>query len=553
MFPYPSGAGLHVGHPEGYTATDILAATSGCAASTCCTRWAGTPSACPPSSTPSRPARTRATTTQQQHRHLPPADQDARLQLRLGPRGRHHRSRATSSGRSGSSCSCSSAVWRTRPRCRSTGARRSAPCWPTRRSSTARASAAAIPSSACRCGSGCCGSPPTPSGCSRTSTLVDWPEATMTMQRNWIGRARAPRSTSRVDGHAGRAHRRLHHAARHAVRRDVHGARARAPLVAHAHDAGAARRRRRVRRGGARARATCERTDAGQDEDRRLHRRRTRSTRSTASRSRSGSPTTCSAATAPARSWPCPAHDERDFEFATHVRPADRRGREPGRRDCTTPLEAAYVDDGVAVRSGEFDGLPTRRGASAQIIAELEALGRGAAARSTTSCATGSSRASATGASRSRSTSRSSRDPTAIRAKGARTRSATTSRSRSTSPSCRCACPSSTTSSPASDPAGPLARVADWRFFQRDGRWYARETNTMPQWAGSCWYYLRFLDPQNDDRAVVARTRRRTGCRSTSTSAAPSTRCCTCSTRASGTRCSSTAATSSTPSRSRSS
>ena len=51
---------------------------------------------------------------------------------------------------------------------------------------------------------------------------------------------------------------------------------------------------------------------------------------------------------------------------------------------------------------------------------------------------------------------------------------------------------------PGDDPAGPLARALDWRFFQRDGRWYARETNTMPQWAGSCWYYLRFCDPRND-------------------------------------------------------
>ena len=50
---------------------------------------------------------------------------------------------------------------------------------------------------------------------------------------------------------------------------------------------------------------------------------------------------------------------------------------------------------------------------------------------------------------------------------------------------------------PGADPAGPLARAADWRFFQRDGKWFARETNTMPQWAGSCWYYLRFLDPKN--------------------------------------------------------
>ncbi|MDB4941007.1 MAG: Leucyl-tRNA synthetase, partial [Labilithrix sp.] len=51
---------------------------------------------------------------------------------------------------------------------------------------------------------------------------------------------------------------------------------------------------------------------------------------------------------------------------------------------------------------------------------------------------------------------------------------------------------------PGTDPAGPLARAVDWRFFQRDGKWFARETNTMPQWAGSCWYYLRYLDPTND-------------------------------------------------------
>ncbi len=50
---------------------------------------------------------------------------------------------------------------------------------------------------------------------------------------------------------------------------------------------------------------------------------------------------------------------------------------------------------------------------------------------------------------------------------------------------------------PSTDPEGPLARAKDWRFFQRDGKWFARETNTMPQWAGSCWYYLRFVDPHN--------------------------------------------------------
>jgi leucyl-tRNA synthetase len=54
---------------------------------------------------------------------------------------------------------------------------------------------------------------------------------------------------------------------------------------------------------------------------------------------------------------------------------------------------------------------------------------------------------------------------------------------------------------PGEDPAGPLARVPEWRFFRKDGKWFARETNTMPQWAGSCWYYLRFLDPKNEAQA----------------------------------------------------
>jgi leucyl-tRNA synthetase len=58
---------------------------------------------------------------------------------------------------------------------------------------------------------------------------------------------------------------------------------------------------------------------------------------------------------------------------------------------------------------------------------------------------------------------------------------------------------------PGDDPAGPLARAVDWRFFQKDGLWFARETNTMPQWAGSCWYYLRFIDPHDDAAAWSAK------------------------------------------------
>ena len=45
----------------------------------------------------------------------------------------------------------------------------------------------------------------------------------------------------------------------------------------------------------------------------------------------------------------------------------------------------------------------------------------------------------------------------------------------------------------------PLAKAKDWIRYSDKA---TRETNTMPQWAGSCWYYLRFCDPQNDDRFV---------------------------------------------------
>jgi len=51
MFPYPSGAGLHVGHPEGYTATDIVSRYYRMRGSTYCTRWGGTRSGCRRSST----------------------------------------------------------------------------------------------------------------------------------------------------------------------------------------------------------------------------------------------------------------------------------------------------------------------------------------------------------------------------------------------------------------------------------------------------------------------------------------------------------------------
>ncbi|MEI6255286.1 MAG: leucine--tRNA ligase [Planctomycetota bacterium] len=56
---------------------------------------------------------------------------------------------------------------------------------------------------------------------------------------------------------------------------------------------------------------------------------------------------------------------------------------------------------------------------------------------------------------------------------------------------------------PGNTPDPPLSRSpTEWLFVERDGKRYRRETNTMPQWAGSCWYYLRFLDPHNSSRFI---------------------------------------------------
>ena len=64
----------------------------------------------------------------------------------------------------------------------------------------------------------------------------------------------------------------------------------------------------------------------------------------------------------------------------------------------------------------------------------------------------------------------------------------------------------------ASDPVPALARAADWAQVTLDlgdgPKRYRRELNVMPQWAGSCWYYLRYLDPDNDTAPVGHRIER---------------------------------------------
>ena len=60
--------------------------------------------------------------------------------------------------------------------------------------------------------------------------------------------------------------------------------------------------------------------------------------------------------------------------------------------------------------------------------------------------------------------------------------------------------PKTTEIKPSGTGESPLANIADWVNVvdPATGKKGRRETNTMPQWAGSCWYYLRYIDPKNE-------------------------------------------------------
>ncbi|HPC57889.1 MAG TPA: leucine--tRNA ligase, partial [Kiritimatiellia bacterium] len=176
-----------------------------------------------------------------------------------------------------------------------------------------------------------------------------------------------------------------------------------------------------------------------------------------------------------------PAHDTRDYEFAQKFGlPIVQVVRPPEGTDWR-----GYVDDGVAVNSGEFDGLPTAE-FKKKITAWLEEKGVGEGKVNY------------------------------------KLRDWLFSRQRfwgEPFPLLHCEkcgvvpvpeedlpvrLPELTDFRPTPDGQPPLARATEWLKATCPvcGGPAFRETNTMPQWAGSCWYYLRYIDPKND-RALV--------------------------------------------------
>ena len=191
-----------------------------------------------------------------------------------------------------------------------------------------------------------------------------------------------------------------------------------------------------------------------------------------------------------------PGHDERDFAFARAFGLPIVEVVSPDGA-LHAQLESAYVDEGVGVNSGEFDGLRTPEMKQA-MVARLAGQGSGGAKVTYKLRDWVFSRQRYWG----------EPIPIYFPVEGVdaggdpRKGDAHTIRYDQPIPveesELPLPLPQLTDYRPGNDPAGPLARAADWRFFQKDGKWFARETNTMPQWAGSCWYYLRFIDPRND-------------------------------------------------------
>ena len=581
MFPYPSGTGLHVGHPEGYIATDVFARYQ---------RMTGHHVLHPMGwDAFGLPAEQYALETGQHPRVTTRQNIDTiRRQLRRLGFGYDSRRRSTppipasTAGRSGSSCRSSTpgstsgparpgrsrswspsssrarAVgvgptagdwdgadrhraapadrratgWPTSPRSRSTGAPAWARCWPTRRSPpTAGATSATSRSTGGRCGSGCCASPRWRAP-DRRPGRAGLAGGVKQMQRNWIGAsdgaidlAAAGRPAgSRVEVFTTRPDTLF--GATYMVLAPEHPLVDR--LVADAWPAGtppAWRSGGREPRGG---------------------RRRVPGSDGPAAATGSARPAAPRPASSPAPTPSTRSTGEPDSGLHRrlradglrhrrhHGRARPRRARLRVRRVRFEPAgHGTVIDSRRRVRRtcrASPAGRPGQPGRDRRCPIRLAGTGLATGRPlARTGCATGCSAGSATGASRSRSCTTTDGLPVALPGDRAARAAAGADR-----------LPAQAAG--ADEPEPPLARATGWATVELDlgdgVATYRRETNTMPQWAGSCWYYLRYLDPDNDSAFVdPARRAVLDGRRSTCTSAAPSTRCCTCCTRGSGTRC----------------
>jgi leucyl-tRNA synthetase len=191
-----------------------------------------------------------------------------------------------------------------------------------------------------------------------------------------------------------------------------------------------------------------------------------------------------------------PGHDERDFEFAKKfslpiqavVQPGDHVPRDEAAEILTG--RRVYAEDGMAVNSGEFNGLTTAE-FKQRITAWLAHNGVGREAINYKLRDWLFSRQRFWG------------EPFPILHELDADGNATGRVRAVPEDQLPVDLPHLDDFKPHGRPEPPLDKAPDeWLYPVIDGVRYKRETNTMPQWAGSCWYYLRFLDPKNANAAI---------------------------------------------------
>ncbi|HEV2097032.1 MAG TPA: leucine--tRNA ligase, partial [Chthoniobacterales bacterium] len=187
-----------------------------------------------------------------------------------------------------------------------------------------------------------------------------------------------------------------------------------------------------------------------------------------------------------------PAHDERDFEFAERfqlpireVVASELRSSDGGERPCSSPPLVCTTTPGFAVNSPLINGLPSEA-AKEKIIAWLEehAYGRRDVCYKLRDWLF--------------SRQRYWGEPFPIVWRNGKHEALPEAELPVEAPALDDFKPTGT-----GEP--PLAKAKDWIRYSESA---IRETNTMPQWAGSCWYYLRFCDPRNEERFVGEKAER---------------------------------------------
>ena len=170
-----------------------------------------------------------------------------------------------------------------------------------------------------------------------------------------------------------------------------------------------------------------------------------------------------------------PAHDERDFEFATKF---DLPITQVVKPNADSEWKG-FTGNGISVNSGFLNGLKTRD-AKKKIIAWLEENGKGKAKVNYKLRDWLFSRQRYWG------------EPFPILWEDGNHKAVPESELPVLQPDMD-------DFKPTGSPEGPLAKATDWINYSENAK---RETNTMPQWAGSCWYYLRYCNPNNTERFI---------------------------------------------------